>query len=57
MAQDYVVADINLAEVLRYAQAHPPLLAPFPAIRAWLAECQARPGFERTMAMRAAEPA
>jgi glutathione S-transferase len=52
----FTIADINLAEILRYAQAHPPLLAPCPALRAWLAECQARPAFGRMMARREAEP-
>ena len=53
----FTVADICLAEVLRYAQGHPPALAPFPAVRAWLARCQARPAFQQVMALRNAEPA
>jgi len=53
----FTVADICLAEVLRYAQGHPPALAPFPAVRAWLARCQARPAFSEMMARRASEPA
>jgi len=53
----FTVADIALAECLRYAQAHAPALEPFPALRAWLARCQARPAFARVMALRAAEPA
>ena len=53
----FTVADINLAEVLRYAQAHPPLLADSPATRAWLEACQNRPAFKAMTATRAAEPA
>jgi glutathione S-transferase len=53
----FTVADINTAEILRYAQAHPPLLAPCPATRAWLEACQSRPAFRAMMAMRSAEPA
>lgn len=52
----FTVADINTAEVLRYAQGHAPLMQGFPAIRAWLADCQARPAFRRMWEMRLAEP-
>lgn len=52
----FTVADVCLAEVLRYAQAHAPALAAFPATRAWLARCQARPAFQQMVAMRNAEP-
>ena len=53
----FTVADINLAEVLRYAQPHKPLLDGCPAVAAWLAACQARPGFRKLMELREAEPA
>jgi glutathione S-transferase len=53
----FTVADINLAEVLRYAQADAPFLARFPATRAWLETCQARPAFQAMMSERLAEPA
>ncbi len=53
----FTVADINLAEVLRYAQSSPPLMAAFPAITRWLAACQARPAFQAMWALRMAEPA
>ena len=52
----FTVADINLAEVLRYAQAHPPLLAAFPSVNNWLLACQARPAFQEMWALRLAEP-
>lgn len=53
----FTVADINMAEILRYAQAEPGLLAQYPAIEAWLAACQARPGFKAMWDKRMAEPA
>jgi glutathione S-transferase len=53
----FTVADINLAECLRYAQSHPTLIAEFPAVAAWLAACQSRPAFRRMWEARLAEPA
>jgi len=53
----FTVADICLAEILRYAQIHPAALEPWPALRGWLARCQARPAFAAMMARRDAEPA
>ena len=55
MGGRFTVADICLAECLRYAQPHPPALAPYPAIRDWLARCQARPAFAAMMVERNAE--
>ncbi len=52
----FTVADINMAEILRYAQAEPGLLAVHPAVDGWLRMCQARPGFRRMWARRDAEP-
>jgi glutathione S-transferase len=52
----FTAADIIVAECLRYAQSHPTLLAEFPAVNAWLAECQARPAFQTIWARRMAEP-
>lgn len=52
----FTVADINMAEVLRYAQGHHDLMTPFPAVMAWLEACQARPAFRRMWEARAAEP-
>lgn len=52
----FTVADINLAEVLRYAQAHPALLAGYSATNAWLRACQARPAFQRMWERRSREP-
>ena len=41
----FTVADINLAEVVRYAQPYPPALEPFPHLSAWLKRCHERPAF------------
>ena len=57
VADRFTVADLNLAECLRYAQGHPLLLAEFPAVKAWLETCQSRPAFQRMWATRMAEPA
>jgi glutathione S-transferase len=57
MGDRFTVADINTAECLRYAQAHPPALAPFARLSAWLHRCQARPAFREMWAAREAEAA
>jgi glutathione S-transferase len=53
----FTVADINLAEVFRYAQPAPNLFDGAPHVKAWLAACQSRPHFKTMMAKRDAEPA
>jgi glutathione S-transferase len=53
----FTVADVMVAECLRYGATHQPLIEPFPAVAAWLARCQARPAFQRMWAQRLAEPA
>jgi glutathione S-transferase len=53
----FTVADILVAECLRYATAEPGLLDARPATAAWLHRCQSRPGFQRMWARRMAEPA
>ena len=53
----FTAADINVAEVVRYAQSHPSLLGEFPAVKAWLERCQARPSFKTMWEARSAEPA
>jgi glutathione S-transferase len=53
----FTVADINLAEVIRYAQPAPELFEAAPRVKAWLAACHARPAFQRMMAERNREPA
>lgn len=53
----FTVADINTAEVFRYAQAAPELFKTRPHVKAWLDACQARKAFKDMMAARSAEPA
>jgi glutathione S-transferase len=53
----FTVADINVAEVVRYALPAPELFAAAPAVKAWLAACHDRPAFKRMMAEREREPA
>ena len=53
----FTVADINMAEILRYAQSEPGALAAYPALTRWLAACQARPAFQAMWTQRLAEPA
>ena len=53
----FTVADICVAECLRYAQGHPGLAAAFPASFGWLARCHDRPGFQAMWDKRVAEPA
>lgn len=53
----FTVADINVAEIIRYAMPAPALFEAAPRVKAWLAACQARPAFKRMWAERDAEPA
>ena len=53
----FTVADINVAEVFRYAMAAPELFAAAPRVKAWLESCQGRPAFKQMMATRETEPA
>ncbi|PHK95174.1 glutathione S-transferase [Pseudoroseomonas rhizosphaerae] len=53
----FTVADLNVAEVLRYAQPAGELFAEFPAVASWIAACQSRPAFRAMMAEREKEPA
>jgi glutathione S-transferase len=52
----FTVADVNLAECLRYAQGEAEFLGRFPAVKAWLEACQARPAFRAMWERRLAEP-
>lgn len=51
----FTVADLNVAEILRYAQGYGALMQQFPAVQAWLSACQARDGFRQMWAAREAE--
>jgi glutathione S-transferase len=53
----FTVADINIAEVFRYAMPAPELFEAAPRVKAWLAACHARPAFKAMWAKREAEPA
>jgi glutathione S-transferase len=53
----FTVADINVAEVVRYAQRAPGLFDAAPRVKAWLAACHARPAFQKMWAEREKEPA
>ena len=53
----FTVADINVAEVARNAQAAPELFDAAPHVKKWLAACQARPAFKKMWAAREREPA
>ncbi len=53
----FTVADINVAEVVRYAQGAKELFDANPKVKAWLAACQARPAFRKMWETREKEPA
>ena len=57
MAGRFTAADIMVEECVRYAQSHAALFDEFPALKAWVARCQARPAFQKMWAGRLAEPA
>jgi glutathione S-transferase len=53
----FTVSDINVAEIVRYAQGAPSLFDAAPHVKSWLAACQARPAFKTMWAARDKEPA
>lgn len=53
----FSVADIMLAECLRYAQSQSDLFTAHPAVNDWITRCQARDAFQAMWAKRQAEPA
>ena len=53
----FTVADINVAEVVRYAQGHTALIDAFPALKSWLERCQSRPAFKAMWDARGTEAA
>jgi glutathione S-transferase len=52
----FTVADLMVAECMRYGSAHKPMMAEHPKTAAWLARCQSRPAFQKMMTARLAEP-
>lgn len=53
----FTVADVNVAEVVRYAHKATRLFDGAPHVAAWLAACHERSAFKAMWAMREAEPA
>lgn len=53
----FTVADINVAEIVRYALPAPELFESAPRVKAWLAACQGRPAFKKMWEKRESEPA
>jgi glutathione S-transferase len=51
----FTTADLNVADVLRYAQPAEELMARHPLVANWLATCQSRPAYQDVAARRAAE--
>ena len=52
----FTVGDLNVAEIMRYAQAAPQLFVNAPNVQSWITACQSRPAFIAMMAERNAEP-
>ncbi|MBS7813428.1 glutathione S-transferase family protein [Roseococcus pinisoli] len=53
----FTVADLSLAEVVRYAMPAPELFEGAPRVKAWLQACHARQGYKDMVAARDKEPA
>lgn len=51
----FTVADLNLAEVLRYARPASDLFQDYPTVAAWLSACQTRPAFREMSRRKDAE--
>ncbi|MGJ7040396.1 glutathione S-transferase [Shinella sp. BE166] len=52
----FTVADLNLAEVFRYAMSQTALFEAAPNVKAWLEQCQSRAAFKAMMETRSNEP-
>jgi glutathione S-transferase len=57
MGGRFTVADINVAEIIRYARPAVQLFDAAPHVKAWLAACHERPAFKAMWQAREAEPA
>jgi glutathione S-transferase len=57
MGGRFTVADINVAEIIRYAKPASDLFEAAPHVKAWLDACHARPGFKAMWQARDAEAA
>jgi len=51
LGKDFTIADLNLAGVLILASMLQVDLAPYPAVKAWLDKCLARPALQRARAL------
>ena len=51
----FTVADLNVAEIVRYAEGYGELMGQFPAVQAWLTACHDRPAFRKMWDARMAE--
>ncbi|MBX5133852.1 glutathione S-transferase family protein [Rhizobium lentis] len=56
VGERFTVADLNIAEVLRYAQSETDLFDMHPNIKAWIERCQSRPAYKAMQAARGKEP-
>ncbi|AVA20737.1 MULTISPECIES: glutathione S-transferase family protein [unclassified Rhizobium] len=52
----FTVADLNLAEVLRYAQTEQALFDSHPNVKIWIERCQSRAAYKAMQATRGKEP-
>ncbi|MBB2754659.1 UNVERIFIED_ORG: glutathione S-transferase [Rhizobium aethiopicum] len=52
----FTVADLNIAEVLRYAQSEEALFDAHPNVKAWIGRCQSRAAYKRMQETRGKEP-
>jgi len=52
----FTAADLNIAEVLRYAQTEQALFDAHPNVSAWIKRCQSRPAYIAMQATRSQEP-
>lgn len=57
MGGRFTVADINVAEIIRYAKPATGLFDAAPHVKAWLDACHTRPAFQAMWQAREAEPA
>lgn len=57
VGERFTVADINVAEIVRYALPAPELFEATPSVRRWIETCHARPAYKRMMEEREREPA
>ncbi len=57
MGGRFTVADVNVAEIVRYAQGAASLFDAAPKVKAWYAACVGRPAYKKMWDARDKEPA